>query len=191
MLPPTADPIVLFGAIAGLVGGLAGIGSLLWTIIWSVTLRPRVRWTLHRFDEQFINYPTLPTGEPTPNGTRWQSHEPHMLRFYFRNTGSLAADETHAVLKGGSYPRPMEFPANGRMRVEPGGEIVVKSQARNIDGMLAGRPYTHGDDNVFDLTGVTVEVRWRRRTSGFAKKRFSLWTEQTKVPFVPPDGGIA
>lgn len=191
-MPPTgnsdADTIAV---IAGVVGGLAGIASLIWTVVWSVTLRPRVRWSLNRFDEKFVNYPTLPTGEPTPNGVRWQSYDPHMLRFYFRNTGGLAADEAHAILKGGSYPRPMEFPANGRLRVEPGGEIIVRTQAENIDGMLAGRPYTHGDDNVFDLEGAVVEIRWRRQTFGFATRRFDLWTEQKKVPFVPPDGGIA
>ena len=191
--PDPIDPLLLYGSIAGLVGGLAGLGSLAWTVIWSLTLRPRVRWSLNRFDEMYLNYPRLPNGEPTPNGTRWISHDPHMLRFYFRNTGGLAADEAHATLIGSNWTRTskVEFPANGRLRVEPGGEIFVRLQAKNLDGELAGRPYLHGHDNVFDLRGVVVEIRWRRQTFGFAKRRFNLWNDQKKVPFVPPDGGVA
>ncbi len=178
--------LIALGAYTGLIGGLAGIASLAWTVLWAVTLRPRARWSLNRFDVQpptvFAPPRPLPDGTipPTPTPVRI---DPPLLRFYFRNTGTAAADDAHAIVAGGMWATPVEFPATGRERLEPGQEITVRVQAKSISDQLAGRPYPSGDDTVFDLANVTVKVSWRRQTWGFARRRFDLNKEQLKVPF--------
>lgn len=178
--------ILLIGAYTGLVGGLAGVASLVWTVAWSVTLRPRARWSLNRFDSEpdFV----FPAPPPLPDGTILPAHppvrlDPPLLRFYFRNTGTAAADDAHAIVRGGPWDRNTEFPETGRERIAPGEEIVVKIQASPVPEKGAGRPYPAGDDAVFDLAGVKVKLRWRRQSFGFGSKRFRLNKAQLRVPF--------
>jgi hypothetical protein len=176
-----------FATIAGIVGGLAGLASLAWTIVWSVTLRPRARWSVNRF--QWISVMPFPELPPGPDGTvhptpRPVPLNPPILRFYIRNIGTAAADDAHALVRGGMWERATEFPAQGRERIEPGGELVVDVRGPIKEDETAGRPYAAGDDAVFDLKGAWVTVRWRRQTFGLARCFFNLNRLQKKVPLV-------
>jgi hypothetical protein len=182
------DPTALaaFGIVAGIVGGLAGFASLIWTVIWSVTLRPRARWSVNRFVVQSrTEVPALPrmggTVRPAPS---YVTIDPPILRFHIRNIGTAAADDAHALVRGGSWERATEFPSTGRVRIEPGGELVVEVRASILPDELAGRPYPAGDDSVFNLKGAWVTVRWRRQTFGLARRFFNLnWVQKT-VPLL-------
>ncbi len=166
--------LTALATLVGIVGGLAGVASIAWTVVWSVTLRPRARWSLNRFHVQEPD-PILRAGFVDASGT---------LHFYFRNVGTAAAHDAHAFLVGGAgHERPIEFPWSGRQSIAPGEEITVTVQAKVVDGN-ANRPYISGDDSVFGLKGVQVRVRWRRQTFGFASRRFNLERLQRKVPYV-------
>jgi hypothetical protein len=158
--------------VVGVVGGIAGIVSILWTVLWSVTLRPRARWSLNRFDTHPVD----------PSHAAMFPDAPPMLRFYFRNVGTAAADDAHIILVEPNEARPSEFPLDGRQRIEPGGEIIVLVVAAFRKGS-ANRPYKAGDDSVFELRGVKVKIRWRRQLFGFATRRFDLDKKQFEVPF--------
>lgn len=171
MTPATLAAVT---ALVGIVGGLAGVVSIIWTVVWSVTLRPRARWSLNRFhaeDPDKFLIAAFPNAPPT-------------LHFYFRNVGTAAAHDAHAIRVGGeNYERPIEFPSSGRLSIVPGVEIEVSVQAKVVPGN-ANRPYISGDDSVYGLKGVRVRVRWRRQTAGFATRRFNLERLQRKVPYV-------
>jgi hypothetical protein len=170
----TTVELTALATLVGIVGGLAGVASIAWTVVWSVTLRPRARWSLNRFHVEELD----------PLYTSVFPNTPPTLHFYFRNVGTAAAHDAHALLSGASYlDRAAEFPFSGRLSVQPGEEIVVDVRAPVVDGN-ANRPYLSGDDAMFGLSGVLVKVRWRRQTVGFATRRFHLNRLQGGVPFV-------
>lgn len=163
------ETLAVVGATTGLIGGVAGVASLLWTVVWSLTLRPRVRWSFNRFE--------------VVRSAFEEDRKPPRLRFYFRNVGTIAADDAHALIKSNSPSSVIEYPSNGRMRVEPGQELTVDFRADYVAGRNANRRYASGDDSVFALEGVRVIVRWRRQTLGLARRWFWLNKAQTKVPY--------
>lgn len=98
------------------------------------------------------------------------------------DTESAAADDAYALVRGGLWDRATEFPASGRERIEPGGEVVIDVRGPIVDGETAGRPYAAGDGAVFDRKGAWGTARWWRPTFGLARRLFNLNRQQKKVP---------
>ncbi|TFC25175.1 hypothetical protein E3O25_14355 [Cryobacterium sp. TMT1-3] len=156
-------------ALLGVVGGVVGIISFVWTVAWSIVYRPRVRWSLNRILLRDCN------------------SELNMIALVFRNVGTAAAEDSHAVMRAPHLDGLREFPSEGRLRVEPGGEIQVLIQAhvRRDERALQDRrirPYMSGDATMFEMSKLRITLRWRRQTFGFARRWFWPNRLQYRVP---------